>query len=264
MLFPPAALAVISNNAVPGDATYPIKRALEDIIFAVASINPTSKAWFSAARSDRRFTEVKTLLAQGKKGTDALNELVEQTNIAASQIAQVSDPIEKAKLVEQLSTSIEKYDQGLQQVTTVSPTPQPEVTALPKVAVLPSTRPTNQPTPHPTLQPTTTTAPLPTSKPTPLPDGGQTTNAHSSPTPAAIAQTTPIPTHQPTVTPVPSRREDGEKQKDIEDAREKLKEIKDKLRASSQNDDNHTDKRNRKVENEDGNRKKNNKSSKKD
>ena len=55
ILFPPATLAVLSNNAVPGDAAYPIKRTLEDVIYAAASINPTSKAWFSAARSDRRY-----------------------------------------------------------------------------------------------------------------------------------------------------------------------------------------------------------------
>ena len=47
VLFPPASLALISNNAVPGDSIYPIKRFLEDGIYAVASITPGTKAWFS-------------------------------------------------------------------------------------------------------------------------------------------------------------------------------------------------------------------------
>ena len=43
VLFPPAALALVSNNAVPGDATYPIKRALE------VAIQPTPVAVSSSA-----------------------------------------------------------------------------------------------------------------------------------------------------------------------------------------------------------------------
>ena len=61
VLFPPAALITVSQGAVQGDATYPIKRILEDGIFAVASLNSVSKAWFAAARSDRRFKEFTTL-----------------------------------------------------------------------------------------------------------------------------------------------------------------------------------------------------------
>jgi len=213
VLFPPAALAVISNNAVPGDATYPIKRSLEDVIFAVASLNPTSKAWFSAARSDRRFTEFKTLVAEGKKGTDTLNELVEQTQIAASQIAQVTNKEEKAKLIEQLQVSIEKYDQGLEQFADSPPKdpvlPQATNTPLPT----PTTQPGNQPTSIPTVQPTSTPTPSPAAAPTLKP----TSTLHPSP--------------RPTQAPVTKDEEkEKQKQKEIEEARKKLEEIKKELR----------------------------------
>lgn len=199
VLFPPAALALISNNAVPGDVTYPIKRVLEDGIFAVASIHPTSKAWFAAARSDRRFKEFTTLVAQGKKTSDTLNELVEQTQIAANQIANVSDEGQKQKLVQQLAQSIEKYDQGLQQVsspTTPLPqaTPVPQESASPTATVLPS--PT--PTPPPVVQPT--------------------------PVPTAVPTATPHPTPAPTLSP-----DDEDRQRQIDEARRRLEEIRRRL-----------------------------------
>ena len=135
VLFPPAALAVMSNNAVPGDATYPIKRGLEDVIYAVASLTPTTKAWFAAARSDRRFQEVTVLITQGKQAQETLNELVVQTDIAAGQINQITDQKQKEQLINQLSQSIEKYDQGLQQLiaqpSTKPAVPQPAVTPYP-------------------------------------------------------------------------------------------------------------------------------------
>ena len=255
VLFPPATLALISNNAVPGDATYPIKRSLEDIIFAIASANPVSKAWFAAARSDRRFKELKTLVAQGKKTSETLNELVEQTNVAASQIALVTNSTEKAKLIEQLSQSIDKYDQALIQFTpptvasesqpaastsiadnsvvTTNPAPQ-DTPPLPHVVPLPSARPISQtqvPAAAATLAPTSKPVPAATIAPTPIP----------KPTPIAIVQATPIPTQAPQPNPVPAptlttdrvRVDDEERREHIEEARRRLEEIKKQLREES-------------------------------
>lgn len=208
VLFPPAALAVISNNAVPGDAAYPIKRFLEDGIYAVASLTPTTKAWFAAARSDRRFQEVAALITQGKQAGDTLNELVEQTQIAASQINQITDQKQKEQLINQLSQSIEKYDQGLQQLT-VQPSIPP---AVPQPAIAPS------PTPSPSVTPTI-------SSPTPRA------------TPTAIIPPT-APTPLPTVQPVPGPNREGEgregqRQREIEEARRRLEEIKRRLEEES-------------------------------
>lgn len=116
VLFPPSVLAVISNNAVPGDSTYPIKRSLEDIIYATLSLHPVTKAWFSAARSERRFKEVKILVTSGRSSRDSLQELVIQTDIAAKQIQKVQDPQKKKELISNLKESIEKYDQGLLEI----------------------------------------------------------------------------------------------------------------------------------------------------
>lgn len=140
LLFPPASLALISNNAVPGDAAYPLKRGLENVIYVIASLNPITRAWFSAARSDRRFEEIKILVTSGRSAKDSLQELVLQTDIAVKQIQKVEDPQKKKELIANLQQSIDKYDQGLLEikksygvtkpsapdsVTPPSPTPSP-------------------------------------------------------------------------------------------------------------------------------------------
>lgn len=146
-LFPPSVLALISNNAVPGDATYPIKRKLEDGILLVVSLNPSTKAWFSANRSGRRFDEARVLIAQGKQEAGgSLNELVSQTVVAARQIEEVKNPVQKEQLRQQLTQSIEQYSQGLNQIQKQMQSEQPEVVSqtspLPSaIAVNPSTQP---------------------------------------------------------------------------------------------------------------------------
>lgn len=235
VLFPPAALAVISNNAVPGDVTYPIKRALEDGIFAVASLHPTTKAWFSAARSDRRYKEFTTLVSSGKAGGESLNELVEQTQVAADQIAKIDNQAQRQQLVQQLSESIQKYDKGLEklspqqiaQVPTQEAPTQEEPTDVPQSTTTPI--PTVIPTTQPTARPTTT--PSPTARPTSVP--------------------TVVPTVAPTVAPTSpptTNREDEERRRQIEEARRRLEEIQRRLQHQSINQTKQEDKQQEKQE----------------
>lgn len=189
LLFPPATLALISNNAVPGDATYPIKRGLEDVIYAAFSVNPVTKAWFSKARSNRRFDEISVLISQKKSTQDSLKELVDQTQTAAIQIKDLGGGLSRKQLANQLSNSIQKYEQRLveyskevessKQSQIISPIPTPVSTSNNRTTATP----TPIPTPTPTLTPTPTSTPAPT------------------PTPTHTPTTTPMPT--PTPTPGP-------------------------------------------------------------
>lgn len=175
-LFPPATLALISNNAVPGDTTYPVKRSLEDVIFAIASLNPVTKAWFAKARSDRRFKEFSTLVAQGKSASNTLNELVMQTEAAASEIKNINDPIRKQQLINQLSQSIDKYDQKLEEVSQISQAARPEPTQRPEVSSIPVATPIPAaPTPRQTVTPKPSVAS--TSPPTPAVNPEETEEA---------------------------------------------------------------------------------------
>ena len=242
VLFPPAVLAVISNNAIPGDSTYPIKRSLEDIIFAIASINPVSKAWFAAARTDRRFKEFTVLIAQGKGVTDTLNELVEQTQVTASQITQISDEGQKEKLVEQLVGSIEKYDKGLQQAQqtiaseSLASNNQPQQVSTP-VDLAPTAKPivSSQPTPTPIVtvtHPTSLPTNAPKSSPTAKPVATSKPNPTTTPLPTKSPVYSPVPTPKPlpTSTPVVITPPVSDKQKEVEKAREDLEKIKEKLK----------------------------------
>lgn len=178
-LFPPAVLALLSNNAVPGDRTYPIKRALEDIVYAISSVNPTSKAWFSAARSDRRFEEISVLVAQKKSTSETIIELVNQTKISADQIKDLGNGIEKKQLADKFNASVQKYVEKLKEYSKESESEQVEVLPMPT------------PTPASTISPLPTTTP--TSIPTPIP------TPYSTATPAHI----PSPTTRPSSTPAP-------------------------------------------------------------
>lgn len=167
VLFPPAVLAVVSNNAVPGDATYPIKRGLEDVIFAIASINPATKAWFAAARSDRRFVETVILVDKNLATvSQSLDELVSQTEIAAREIEQVNNPAQKEKLKKQLVESINGYNQKLSEIKSRVESQQAQ--NPPPVVTNPTPAPAREvgPTPQPVIQNPPTTAPQPA---TPVP-----------------------------------------------------------------------------------------------
>ncbi len=229
VLFPPAALALISNNAVEGDVTYPIKRKLEDVIYAVASLNPTSQAWFSAARSDRRFKEINALVGQGKQAGNTLNELVEQTSVAAVQIAQIEDPVQKQQLITSYTQTIEKYNLGLTQLAQTNPAPQ--------IALQPSQQP--QSAPQFTTPPTTSTSSVPSPTPSITPKA-TSIPAKVSATPYPSVRPTQIPTVVPTPisspTIIPSQPTTGESNKqEIEDAIAKLEKIKEKLKNEKQN-----------------------------
>lgn len=223
VLFPPAALALISNNAVPGDATYPIKRTLEGGIVKLASITPVTKAWFSVERSNRRFQETTVLIAKGGNFSKTLDELVDQTVVAAKEVAKVDSPAQKQELIAKLSASIKKYDEGLvkaeKQLEISHPapatTPQPLVTTQPTTAPAPTSAPQSTSTPQvaaPTSIPTPT---LPTPSPTP--------------TQATPTQVTPV---------NPSHRE-------VEEARRRLDEIQMRLEEENSRSRQNSDDRDR-------------------
>lgn len=212
MLFPPAVLAFISNNAVQGDLTYPIKRKLEDAIVIVASVNPTSKAWFSLTRSQRRFEESKKLLVNGKLPIDTLDELVKQTREAKDDLNKLGSGQNKNNLINQYKTSVEEYKKSLKKEEDfyrnlaekerkedetedsvdkrddkktddfkTDPTPTPK----------PTTRGSSpSPTPQPTDRPTPT--PLPTTAPTEKPDDSRGSLQPDCPKPSSNASPSEI------------------------------------------------------------------------
>ncbi len=171
VLFPPAALAFVSQNAIPGDKIYPIKRGLEDVILKMASVNPNTQAWFSVNVSNRRFDESKALLLQGKDAEMSLNDLVTSTNIAASEINNL-DSGKKTQLAADLTTSIGQYQTSLVAVQTQLSTQvtlkvSPSYSPTPAFSYSPTPSPsTSTPTSSPSAPATIT---IPTIPSTPIP-----------------------------------------------------------------------------------------------
>lgn len=268
VLFPPAALAFVSQDALPGDILYPAKRTLERAILAAASLTPVTRAYFSTAMVESRYKETTSLLSKGEAASGSLNELVVQTATAVQDISKIDDSVKRQELITKLSADIDSYNQGLAQTQQISPQidlPQPSPTVSAESNPVPdgngldptpagavSPLQTNSP-PRPGLTqlkvstvPLQPTRPSPSvtnssaSSPTPKPQASAKPEATSLPVPtmrpsiipASVPSLSPIPTHAPAPSPPTSDDE-------IAEARERLQKIKDelaKLKTSSVNE----------------------------
>lgn len=138
MLLFPTGLILASQNASPGDNTYPIKRGLEGVLSSIFSINPITKAYFKTDLSNRRFKESVVLIKRNSTDKTMTNtslvEMLSTTAVASADIKNVSDPNLKKRLADNLSNQITTYRQSLlelakekkqTQTTTVVLTPTP-------------------------------------------------------------------------------------------------------------------------------------------
>ena len=162
VLLLPTGLVFASQDAVPGDRTYPIKRGLENVIVKVSSVHPTTRAFFKADMSKRRYKEAVALVKRGDTGSQSsLIELVTQTEAAAEDIGEISDPKVKQELVDNLSKQIVQYKAGLNKLETANIEPP----------VVPAAQPATQPVVQPVQQaqpPVQAVQPTPLAQPTPI------------------------------------------------------------------------------------------------
>lgn len=254
----PTGFVLASQNAIPGDKTYPVKRSLEKVILSLASLHPSTKAYFHADLMNRRFKEAIALFEKGEAVSDTLQELVAQTSTAAQVASALLDNKQKGQYIDQLSKSIDQYEVKLSQI-------EERVTPLPFPTPTPQ-EPKTQPTAIATIPPKIVPSPTPSAtfctadvrvcpegsyvgrnpenncqfytcptitSPKPLPE------AEVKPPPTISPQTpTPIPSVQPSTfqpqpiyqTPPDKPEPNGEnKRKDIDEAKRKLKDIKRRL-----------------------------------
>lgn len=172
VLLIPTGAVLASQDAIPGDATYPLKRSLENIILTVASISPSTRAMFKSNLSKRRFKEAIALIQRGdERSTQSLAELVAQTRAAADALNQIQDSNLKKQYSQNLAKQIDEYKSKLQAQEvkkslepTFTPTPLPTkdgYNASPTPEHLPSLSPTASPLPTPIARPTPVITPIP-------------------------------------------------------------------------------------------------------
>lgn len=195
----PTGLILASQDANPGDNTYPIKRGMEGVLQSIVSLNPVTRAYFKTDLSNRRFEEAVTILKRDNidqtMANTSLIELLSATANASADIKNVSDPNLKKTMANNLANQITTYRQNLAVVAKethqITPTPLP--TGSQGSSPTPTSEQTN---PTPTLVQTTLPTPTTTahtSTPTPTPTPTPTAALRSTPTPTTAAHT-PTPT----------------------------------------------------------------------
>ncbi|MFA5933515.1 MAG: hypothetical protein WCV81_04535 [Microgenomates group bacterium] len=148
----PTTLILASQNANPGDATYPVKRGIEGVLSSALSLTPVTRAYFKTDLSNRRYKESIVLLKKSSSDKSVTNtaliEMLNTTAQARSEINKVSDPVVKKQLSDDLSKQITVYKQGLLQVEQQKKQTTVEVVISP--TIIPTTSITQRLNPTPT------------------------------------------------------------------------------------------------------------------
>lgn len=228
MLLIPTGLVLASQNAVPGDSTYSIKRSLEKVILSLASLHPSTQAYFHADLMNRRYKEAVALIEKGANASESLQELVAQTGTAAQIATTLSDKKQKGEYLDQLSKSIDQYEIKLSQIEErVVPLPSPTPTAQE-----PTTQPTLVVSSPPTIEPSEVPSVALIASPKPSPEIKPSPTVLPHP-PTLIPSTEPLPSPKPQpiyqTPPVKPELNEERNKKDIDEAKRKLKEIKRRL-----------------------------------
>lgn len=151
----PTFLILISWNAVPGEALYGLKIALEDVALAITIRTPLAST-LSVGYTERRFSEANTLLSQ-KGSAVGYSLLVAEADESKNIIVSKQDTKQGAQLI----SKIEEYQKDIEQTQ--------ELIRQGRLAVPVKTRVGTE-TPTPTFQPATPVpAQIPTVTATPKP-----------------------------------------------------------------------------------------------
>lgn len=211
-LLPIATLILLSQNSIPGDLFYPIKRGMEGVVLAAASVSPATRAAFRTDLTTRRFDEAEKLLLTNSD-IKGLKDFVAEIQAAQTEVSAISDPTKKQKLQQKIQTSVIEYEKRLNEVKAqlatreqaTSPTPPNTSVPVPTSKAGQLSIPTPTPIPLPT---STTQSPNPSKQPTATPTIEATILTTLTPTPVPATNTptktstaTPVPTLTPTPTP---------------------------------------------------------------
>lgn len=232
-LLPVTVLIFLSQDSIPGDLFYPVKRGMENVILAAASVNPATKAAFRTDLTATRFKEAQSLVLS-KSNASGLSTFVDEVRTAQIEVASLANNTERQKAEEKLLVKIDQYQNGLN--TLEAKTEQNliayQLQETPTLTPIPITAASNQNQTSPSFP-----SPTPTLTPSPIP------TLTLAPTVIQIA---------PTVPPQQENTQVAEQKKIAEALRETrttLEEIKKDLKEKRKEDkDENKDKSNRKTE----------------
>lgn len=244
-LLPITVLIFLSQDSIPGDYFYPVKRGMENVILAAASINPAARTAFRTDLTEARFKEAQTLVIS-KANASGLSSFTDDVQAVQLEVTSLTNNTERAKAEDKLLAKIDQYQNSLSTLETKTERniiayqfQQTPTSTPPPAGGLPTSVSNQSQTPQNLLSPTPTSMPLPTLTPIPtlIPTSTPTllSSSRTQPTPTLILTPTPIPTStpSPTIAPtVPPQQENTQvaEQKKIaqtlKDTKEKLNKIK--------------------------------------
>lgn len=175
-LAPLTVLIFLSQDSIPGDLFYPVKRNLENVILAAASVSPATRAAFRTDLTEIRFKEAQSLVIS-KSNASGLSTFIDEVQSTQLEVTNLTSDTERKKAEEKLISKIEEYQNGLS--TLQAKTEQNVITYnLAQNITLTSTPipPTIAPSPAPKSsinqsqslpQPSVTSIPTPTAIPLP-------------------------------------------------------------------------------------------------
>lgn len=178
-LAPLTILVLLSQNSIPGDAFYPVKRGLENIILAAATVSPSTRVAFKTDLTQRRFAEAQQLLVQ-RGDTAAFTDFVTEVSSTQQDLSVLSNTQDKIKSSEKLIAKIDEYQTQLAQAQAQVQLAQAQIQTQ-----------------------------IPSQTPTPVGQAGSNSpssaQAQPSQSPQPVQRTNPvIPTAQPVQTSVPT------------------------------------------------------------
>ncbi|MEX2007298.1 MAG: DUF5667 domain-containing protein [Candidatus Levyibacteriota bacterium] len=185
-------IAFLSQNSLPGDFLYPVKRTVENTLLAAASASPTTKAFFQTDLADRRFSEAENLLLS-QANTAPLDDLVAQVESTEVSISNVSDPVKQEELTIKAIAQIETYQAKL---TNTSAQIQSSSSPFAEAPTQTQTDNTVSITSVPTATQTQIVQVV-TTTPTPTPTQAQTVFIPPQDSQTTVVASAPIPTSSP-------------------------------------------------------------------
>lgn len=227
-LLPVTVLIFLSQDSIPGDLFYPVKRSLENVILAAASVNPATRAAFRTDLTETRFKEAQGLVVS-KSNVSGLSTFIDEVQSTQLEVTNLKDDTQRIKAEEKLIDKLEEYQNGL---SALSAKTEQNIIAYQSQQTLTTIPPTSDPN-LPLATPTFT----PTPTPTPVKQASSASPEASAPTSA------PSPTIAPTVPPQQENTQVAEQKriaitiKETKTTLEKIKKDLEEKRGGNKNED---------------------------
>ena len=110
----PVTLAVLASaNALPGDATYPLKLSLENMAIFVAQVRPQTEAELRLGVLDRRYREARMLM-EDQASTRGDKYFTEAARVTRRAFLGIEDEDMREHYVEELTEDLRRYGSELE------------------------------------------------------------------------------------------------------------------------------------------------------